>query len=144
MTPLDLNASPELAPQRLMDNIERTQQDTLEADTQFLMRQTRLWRVLNSAQWVAWGIVQAKVPGMDDDNDNEEEDIPTPTSATTPTPPSPPVDSNIDESDEFDYLAYAQDRALFFWADLVALGIVQRDQLPQSLLEGIEGRMIDY
>ncbi len=143
MTPLDLNASPELAPQRLMDNVERTHQDALEAETQFLMRQTRLWRVLNSAQWVAWGIVQAKVPGMDDDS-SEDEDIPTPTAATAPTTPKPPVDSDIDESDEFDYLAYAQDRALFFWADLVALGIVQRDQLPQALQEGIEGRMIDY
>lgn len=143
MTPLDLNASPDLAPQRLVDSIERTHQDSLEAETQFLMRQTHLWRVLNSAQWVAWGIVQAKVPGMDDDN-NEDEDIPTPTSATAPAPPKPPVDSDVDESDEFDYLAYAQDRALFFWADLVALGIVQRDQLPQALLDGIEGRMIDY
>lgn len=81
---------------------------------------------------------------MEDDDNNEDEDIPTPTSATAPAPPKPPVDSDVDESDEFDYLAYAQDRALFFWADLVALGIVQRDQLPQTLLEGIEGRMINY
>ncbi|KAL4788585.1 kinase-like domain-containing protein [Aspergillus varians] len=135
MTPLDLNASPSLPPQRFMD-VERAHQDTLEADTQFLMRQTRLWRVLNSAQWVAWGIVQAKIPGMDEDDDN----TPTPTSAT----PTPPVDSDVDESDEFDYLAYAQDRALFFWADLVAMGFVQKEQLPESLVESLEGRMIDY
>jgi choline kinase len=130
MTPLDLNAtSPDLTPQRLPDNIERSAQDTLEAETQFLIRQTRLWRVLNSAQWVAWGIVQAKVPGMEDDG------------GSTPTPP---VDSDVDESDEFDYLAYAQDRAFFFWADLVALGFVQKEQLPESLAEAVEGRQLEY
>ncbi|KAL4809274.1 kinase-like domain-containing protein [Aspergillus unguis] len=130
MTPLDLNAtSPEFTPQHLLDsNMERRYQDTLEAETQFLMRQTRLWRVLNSAQWVAWGIVQAKVPGMDEDSST----------------PIPPVDSDVDESDEFDYLAYAQDRALFFWADLISLGFVQKDQLPESLVRAVEGRTIDY
>ncbi|KAL4736437.1 kinase-like domain-containing protein [Aspergillus similis] len=130
MTPLDLNAtSPDLTPQRPPDNIERSAQDTLEAETQFLIRQTRLWRVLNSAQWVAWGIVQAKVPGMEDDG------------GSTPTPP---VDSDVDESDEFDYLAYAQDRAFFFWADLVALGLVQKEQLPESLAAAVEGRILEY
>ena len=28
------------------------------------MDETRMWRLANTAQWVAWGIVQAKVPGM--------------------------------------------------------------------------------
>ncbi|KAL4909903.1 hypothetical protein BDW74DRAFT_45457 [Aspergillus multicolor] len=131
MTPLDLNAtSPDLAPQRPLDSIERsTYQETLEAETQFLVRQTRLWRVLNSAQWVAWGIVQAKVPGMENDEDSTA---------------TPPVDGDVDESDEFDYLAYAQDRAFFFWADLVALGFVQKEQLPGHLAEVIETRLLDY
>ncbi|KAL2871846.1 putative choline kinase [Aspergillus lucknowensis] len=126
MTPLDLNASPDLEPQRSSD-LERTRQDALEAEIHFLLRQTRLWRVLNSAQWVAWGIVQAKVLGMEDD--------------ATPTPG---VDSEVDDSDEFDYLGYAQDRAIFFWADLMSLGFVQKDQLPQPLAEAVEARMIDY
>ncbi|KAL4939729.1 hypothetical protein BDV06DRAFT_230865 [Aspergillus oleicola] len=153
MTPLDLNASaasPDLAPLRPVDSLERTfsHQDSLEAETQFLMRQTRLWRVLNSAQWVAWGIVQAKVPGMVEHESEDNADTPT---ATSPTPkgkenatPTPPVDSDVDESDEFDYLAYAQDRAVFFWADLVALGFVQKDSLPKALVEAVEGRVINY
>ncbi|KAL4795730.1 kinase-like domain-containing protein [Aspergillus venezuelensis] len=149
MTPLDLDADSDLAPLRQVDSLERTysHQDSLEAETQFLIRQTRLWRVLNSAQWVAWGIVQAKIPGMDDES---EDDVDTPT-ATSPNPaaketvtPTPPVDSGVDESDEFDYLAYAQDRAFFFWADLVALGFVAKESLPRSLIEAVEGRMIDY
>lgn len=130
MTPLDLNAtSPDFTPHTLDNYMERKQQDTLDAEAQFLMRQTRLWRVLNSAQWVAWGIVQAEIPGMN---------------ADSPEPPSPHVDSDIEESDEFDYLAYAQDRATFFWADLVSLGFVQREQLPKRLVQAVEGRMIDY
>ncbi|KAL4912819.1 kinase-like domain-containing protein [Aspergillus aurantiobrunneus] len=135
MTPLDLNASPDLTPQRPADT-ERSHQDSLEAETQFLMRQTRLWRVLNSAQWVAWGIVQAKIPGLDGDEEDDD--------TATPTSPTPPVDSEFDGSDEFDYLAYAQDRALFFWADLVALGFVRKDQLPAALVEAVECRIIDY
>ncbi|KAL2853394.1 kinase-like domain-containing protein [Aspergillus pseudoustus] len=132
MTPLDLNASPILGPQRHLD-MERAHLDSLEAETQFLMRQTRLWRVLNSAQWVAWGIVQAKVPEVEDEDE-----------AKTPTAGTPPVDCDVDEDDEFDYLAYAQDRAMFFWADLVSLGFVQKDQLPPLLAEQVAASIIDY
>jgi choline kinase len=134
MTPLDLNASPDMAPQRQTD-FERAHQDSLEAEAQLLMRQTRLWRVLNSAQWVAWGIVQAKVPEVEDEDDDE---------VKTPTAGPPPVDCDVDEADEFDYLAYAQDRAMFFWADLVSLGFVRKDQLPPLLAEHVEARVIDY
>ncbi|KAI9370980.1 kinase-like domain-containing protein [Aspergillus egyptiacus] len=130
MAPLDLDADTELGPPRFPD-IERTYQDSLEAETEFLVQQTRLWRVLNSAQWVAWGIVQAKVPGMDGNEDEEP-------------PSTPPIDSDVDESDEFDYLAYAQDRAVFFWADLVSLGFIQLEQLPRPLAEKVESRIIDY
>lgn len=31
-----------------------------------------------------------------------------------------------DDDGEFDYLAYAQDRAIFFWGDALQLGIVKR------------------
>ena len=30
-----------------------------------LLKEVKIWRVANSAQWVAWGIVQAKVPELD-------------------------------------------------------------------------------
>ncbi|PNS18231.1 hypothetical protein CAC42_7600 [Sphaceloma murrayae] len=36
-----------------------------------LMKQTRLWRMANSAQWVAWGIVQAKIPGCPGEDEDE-------------------------------------------------------------------------
>ena len=46
------------------------------------------------------------------------------------------------EEEEFDYLAYAQDRAMFFWGDVVQLGIVNADELPQSLRKNL--RIVEY
>lgn len=45
---------------------EKSREEKTEAEIKRLMHETRIWRVANSAQWVAWGIVQAKVPGMDE------------------------------------------------------------------------------
>ncbi|KAL1961733.1 hypothetical protein VTN77DRAFT_1095 [Rasamsonia byssochlamydoides] len=114
---------------------DRLQEETLEAEVQHLMRQTRLWRVANSAQWVAWGIVQAKVPGMEEALAGNQNGAESPTSAD--------VDEAAD-ADEFDYLAYAQDRALFFWADLLALGLIREDELPADLLGPIKARIVNY
>lgn len=93
--------------------------DTIEA----LTVETRLWRPANTAQWVAWGIVQAQVPGLEDKDT--------------------PKRSDADESDasleaeegdgEFDYLRYARERALFFWGDMVQLGFVAREELPEDV-----------
>jgi choline kinase len=133
-----------------------------------LMKEARLWRVANSAQWVAWGIVQAKVPELDDppfspSPDEFSPDLPTPASEASPSILSMshathehdkrPVGyvaeallsgANINEvaavnedDDEFDYLGYAQERAMFFWGDVVALGLVKREELP----EGLRGRL---
>ncbi|KKK12957.1 hypothetical protein P175DRAFT_0529950 [Aspergillus ochraceoroseus IBT 24754] len=125
MAPLDLDAGPDA--DLYNQDLERTHQETLEAETQYLLQQTRLWRVANSAQWVAWGIVQAKVPELGEKEQAE---------------PTSPVDGE-GEADEFDYLAYAQDRAMFFWADLLSLGVVQKSQLPQEMVKQIESRVID-
>lgn len=140
------------------------------------MKEARLWRVANSAQWVAWGIVQAKVPELDDPQvaaspDELSPALTTPTSDASPsisgltshepsTNASAPsvfhdhdkrpegliaeallsgqnIDSVIDEDEEFDYLGYAQERAMFFWGDVVALGLVKMEELP----EGLRGRL---
>ncbi|KAF2642134.1 kinase-like protein [Massarina eburnea CBS 473.64] len=155
----------------------------VEEEALRLMAETRLWRLANSAQWVAWGIVQAHVPGMPDfsgkgaspqpaaspeaaeqkevsakENEGGPEasssgQITTETandeSKTTAT-----VDRNNtnvaddaaddenadqtnpspqDEEEEFDYLAYAQDRAMFVWGDAIRLGIVKAEDLPEEV-----------
>lgn len=94
-----------------------------------LLDETNLWRIANSAQWVSWGIIQAKIPGFqlsdspkqaaatEDGNDekgNREEEA---------------ADAEVD----FDYLAYAQERALFFWGDCISMGLITAEELPAEV-----------
>ncbi|EXJ83469.1 hypothetical protein A1O1_07092 [Capronia coronata CBS 617.96] len=44
---------------------ETEREKAQEEEIQSLLRETRVWRLANSAQWVAWGIVQAKIPELD-------------------------------------------------------------------------------
>ncbi|TPX13942.1 uncharacterized protein E0L32_005642 [Thyridium curvatum] len=55
---------------------EKKLEEESERQVKELMHETRLWRIANSAMWVAWGIVQAKIPGLklDGDGEDEEED----------------------------------------------------------------------
>ena len=153
------------------------------ATTNSLMRETRLWRPANTAQWVAWGIVQATIPeladnsgtheqhhhrhqqhvyeqegklergvGVDLDLEYEqrierEEDSNTsgndgmrerlekeswiskiPTAGDT----AAAAEGTASVTD-FDYLSYARDRAMLFWGDLVAFGLVDERELPRDV-----------
>lgn len=155
---------------------ESRREQTVEKDIEQLKHETRMWRVANSAQWVAWGIVQAKVPGMDEALEARNNDMPTPNShdKINQGPPahahlvSDPLslemagpdqgahdkrpegrealpDDNRDEDEEeqeFDYLAYAQERAMFFWGDVLQLGLVKREDLPENLLQKV--KIVEY
>ena len=171
-------------PQTQIAEDESRIEEQTEKEIQQLMHDTRLWRVANSAQWVAWGIVQAKVEGMDEALENQRntthtqqdservEDEKQPLSPQSPDAGkhtgtshlphlgSDPLDSEManlaldakdkrreegegeDEEEEFDYLAYAQDRAMFFWGDVLALGVVGRKELPEELLNKV--KVVDY
>lgn len=134
ITPLNLDDCPE--PSWQQTQAERSNEEAHDAEVKFLMHQTRLWRVINSAQWVAWGIVQAKTPGMEEalaEGNGQEEG-----------PKTPAVDADVDEDEEFDYLAYSQDRAMFFWSDLLALKLVNPDDLPPAMVEHLKARAVDY
>jgi len=146
---------------------EARREKETERQVQELLKEVRIWRVANSAQWVAWGIVQAKVPELDepapvvDGAELAEEPAPIPGKENTnPNEEMNGIQSNgvekrpeglkaetllsgnslkeaeglEGEEDEFDYLAYAQDRAMFFWGDIVGLGIVKKEELPKELL----------
>ncbi|KAH7126280.1 kinase-like domain-containing protein [Dactylonectria estremocensis] len=89
---------------------ERANEEQSDQRVRELLEETRLWRPANHIQWVAWGIVQAKVPGLD-----------------------PAVVEEDIGPDEFDYLRYTQDRAMFFWGDCVQIGLVKREELPKAL-----------
>lgn len=98
---------------------EKKREEQSEHRVEELVEEARLWRAANSAQWVAWGIVQAKVPG--------------PESELPPEGMADLEEEAESEADGFDYLSYAQERAFFFWGDCVLLGLVRRDELPESL-----------
>lgn len=145
VAPLDLDEGSDRPSSQLSQN-EQSKESELDAEVRFLMQQTRMWRAMNSAQWVTWGIVQAKVPGMEEgiaemlaarngpsENGNGDD---------TKTPP---VDAEIEEDDgDFDYLAYAQDRVMFFWGDLLSLNLIKPEELPAPLLEHVKSRLVAY
>lgn len=146
------------APPAQIAEEEKQRDEALESEIKRLSEETRLWRIANSAQWVAWGIVQAKVPGMDEALDAQKSATPKPEDTAeqeTPNPPNPErtesakntgdegqSEENQDEEEGFDYLGYAHERALFFWGDVLQLGIVKREDLPKELLEKV--KIVEY
>ncbi|PKS09547.1 hypothetical protein jhhlp_004164 [Lomentospora prolificans] len=115
---------------------EKAREEQSEKRVKELQDETRLWRPANSAQWVAWGIIQAKMPRAEE----EEQDF--------------PVDDIVGEDqasahsneggddDEFDYIGYAQERAYFFLGDCVQMGIVAPDELPENVRQML--KIVEY
>ncbi|KAL7621437.1 hypothetical protein AAE478_008759 [Parahypoxylon ruwenzoriense] len=138
---------------------EKRRDEQVETQVEALIEETRIWRIANSAQWVAWGAMQAKIPGFDNDVSTSHipgtaastftNDTSTPSETSTVTEATPEKDVPIDgavqpaavassdeeESDaaEFDYLAYAQERAMFFWGDCIKMGLLKEEDLPESV-----------
>ncbi|KEY73111.1 hypothetical protein S7711_04863 [Stachybotrys chartarum IBT 7711] len=95
---------------------DHAREEAVDTRVKELLDEARLWRPANSAQWVAWGVVQAKVPELAGNKGNDADS-----------------DDAKEEEDEFDYLSYAQDRSYFFWGDCVQMGLVKLEELPESL-----------
>jgi choline kinase len=131
--------------------------ESVKKAVEYLMWEIRAWRGLNSAQWVLWGLVQAKIPGLIDSDDvitptiAEQDPGATPTEQSlensgqsTESNPKSDGGDQIEEEEEdgFDYLAYAKQRASFFWGDIISLGIMQKDELPEEVVK--EAEILDY
>lgn len=113
-------------------------QGRIEKETERLLYEARIWRPANSAQWVAWGVVQAKTSSHDSDADSEQGQGQDQDQDKVNVHDDGTASQTGEENDspvEFDYLAYAQSRAIFFWADLVDLGIISLHDLPRDLAE---------
>lgn len=129
---------------------EAERERKIEDEAKRLMAETRLWRLANSAQWVAWGIVQANIPGLpdfDEDKKAERDVAPQAQGLESATLEAKVQGEGSEEKEdtaekpedeEFDYLGYAQERAMFFWGDAVKLGIVKEEELPQDLRKRIK------
>jgi len=141
---------------------ERAREKKQEQEIEQLLQETRAWRIANSAQWVAWGIVQAKVPELDEPPKKSTAGAMLDKVKSVITPWSDPLDEEVkerqeeakhdrpegraqeeahqegeeeeeEEEEDFNYLAYAQERAMFFWGDCVLNGIVQEEDLPEAM-----------
>ena len=177
------------------DDEEAARDSAQEKEIQALLVETKLWRPVNSAQWVAWGIVQAEVPELDPrklstaavavkqaasktleavkgivgkphvhpqsdplepevralqedrkhdrpEGRKQEEEHEEGDDDVAREKENGDGDGNGDEDAAFDYLAYAQDRALFFWGDALQGGFVDESELPEELLRRI--RVVKY
>jgi len=152
------SATTSSAPQQPYD--EGAEKAVEDAEVARLTYEARLWRLANTAQWVAWGIVQAKVPGMPDfsdasaaaeANENSIEDAGREElgeraagyrelameqrDADGEEAPPPPGEET---EEEFDYLGYAQHRAMFFWGDALQWGLVKAEELPEEVREKVK------
>ncbi|KAJ0165095.1 Choline kinase [Colletotrichum tanaceti] len=128
---------------------ERRAEEAIEAEVKELYEETRLWRGINSAMWVAWGIVQAKVPGFESREEIEQQEKQAQNEAAAAAGDvdakaevQAAADAEEDEGDEYDYLRYAQDRAFFFLGDCVNMGIVKKEDLPEDVQSRI--KIVDF
>ncbi|OLN96393.1 Choline kinase [Colletotrichum chlorophyti] len=129
---------------------ERRAEEAIEAEVKELYEETRLWRGITSAQWIAWGIVQAKVPGFESAEEKEQQEKQAQQEAAAAAGDADAkaeVKAAADaaaesEGDEFDYLSYAQDRAFFFLGDCVLMGLVKKEELPEDVQARL--RVVDY
>jgi len=128
-------------------------EDEINTEIMGLIHEARIWRLANSAQWVAWGVVQAQVPGLAHStktspvvSSGSSTPLPTPLVAGQATDPldeeareaaADMADKRPDEDEDegFDYLSYARERALFFWGDALQFGFVTEEELAEFGLE---------
>ncbi|CAK7270709.1 hypothetical protein SEPCBS119000_004227 [Sporothrix epigloea] len=126
---------------------ERRREELVERQVDELMEETRLWRAANSAMWVAWGIVQAKVPGFSLPPKegiaaaDQEDSIANDSEAGKKTSAGEDEDT-VEQEEEFDYLGYAQERAFFVLGDFIQAGLLRMEELPQDVQAKV--KIIDY
>ncbi|KAI1755962.1 kinase-like protein [Xylaria castorea] len=111
---------------------EKRREDQVDEQIKSIIEEARLWRPICSAMWIAWGIMQAKIPGVDPEGTREDGQGVQPDAAG-------PLEEEEDEDDHgFDYLRYAQERAMFFWGDCVAHGLIKLEDLPATVINNIK------
>lgn len=148
------NRTPKDAP---IEKQDEEHDRAVEKEVARLVHESQIWRLANSAQWVMWGVMQAKIEGLPD-FDDETQTASVAAGQLTKIPEDPvmlsdgmevgeqipeckkstPAEDSKDEDEEFDYLAYTFERAMFFWGDAVELGLVKLEELPKDAQENIK------
>ena len=107
--------------------------DRLEGDA-------KAWRAASHAMWCAWGIVQARIPGSEIEAmiNGEQHSVGRPMSKevkAAATAGRLGGEEGGEGEDEFDYLGYAQQRALLFWGDMLGLGIMTPEEVGEEVVK---------
>ncbi|KAF6831799.1 choline kinase [Colletotrichum musicola] len=128
---------------------ERRAEEAVEAEVKELYEETRLWRGISSAKWVAWGIIQAKVPGFETAEEKEQQEKQAQQEAAAAAGDEDAkrevkaaAEAEEEAGEEFDNLSYAQERAFFFLGDCVLMGIVKKEDLPEDVQARL--KIVDY
>ena len=156
---LDARAPPG-SPHSNYDVEEHAREKKMEAEIAKLVHETRMWRMICAANWVAWGIVQAEIPELDEPPKKSIAASVVDKVKSKIHPHSDPLDevekkqqedakhdrpeSHAQEEahregdddvdpDEFDYLAYSQERAMLFWGDCLQIGLIKEEQIPEGM-----------
>ncbi|RPB06201.1 kinase-like protein [Choiromyces venosus 120613-1] len=106
---------------------EATRQRGVDEEVDRLEGEAKAWRAASHAMWCAWAIVQAKIPeaGIEAVINGRVEKA----------DEGKGGDGDGGEEDEFDYLGYAQQRALLFWGDMLTLGILTPEEVGREVVE---------
>lgn len=110
----------------------------IEAELERLLRETRWWRAANSACWIIWGIAQAKLPELEKLVEGDDTEVEKALNEEEETKNNGEDPAGGEEDEDFDYLAYSQDRARFFWGDMISLGFLKKEELPEELREKVK------
>lgn len=109
-------------------------QRVVEEEIEKLVEEARVWRAASHAVWCVWGIVQAKVgPGG-----AGKEDLPNKSPKGASTVAGSMKNKTDGDEDEFDYLGYAQQRALLFWGDMLALGLAKHEDVDEFIVRNVK------
>lgn len=78
----------------------------------------------------------AEEEGQDPMNGAVKESTDNPVSRSASSMPQ--AKGEEEEEEDFNYLAYAWQRAMFFWGDAVGLGFIKKDELPEDVQKNMK------
>ena len=104
--------------------LSKEEQEAINKEVDGLVADAKNWRASASCQWALWGIVQANVPGVQITENGEA--LPEGDEASNG---GEEKEGEEEEEDEFDYIKYAEQKAMIFWGDMLIHGLVSEEEL---------------
>ncbi|KAF3933571.1 hypothetical protein ABW19_dt0204304 [Dactylella cylindrospora] len=133
--PTEDTANPEYIRKRqsLIFNLDRLptkeEQEAMEREVERLVIEAKDWRPAVNACWALWGIVQANIPGLVVAESGEVSEEPIVEEAPVEGAGHASASDGGEDDDDFDYIKYAEQKAMVFWADMILLGIVTEEEV---------------